>query len=74
MIAYIKLPLLFLNLYDTAFMKLSAHLRYLPEEIVAFSFFSQHSYVTKSMALRLLSMLPPDEFCRGILVFKRVMD
>ena len=26
------------------------------------------------MALRMLSMSPPDEFCRGIPVFKRVID
>ena len=63
---------------DAAFMKLSAHQWYLNEEIVAFSFFSQHSYLTnevkESMALRLLSMSPPDEFRRGIPVFKRVID
>ena len=63
---------------DAAFMKLSAHQWYLTEEIVAFSFFSQHSYLTnevkESMALRLLSMSPPDEFRRGVPVFKRVID
>ena len=31
---------------DAAFMKLSAHQWYLTEEIVAFSFFNQHSYLT----------------------------
>ena len=63
---------------DAAFMKLSAHQWYLTEEIVAFSFLSQHSYLTNevkgSMALRLLSLSPPDEFRRGIPVFKRVID
>ena len=51
---------------DAAFMKLSAHQWYLTEEIVAFSFFNQHSYLThevrESMVLRLLLMSPPDEF------------
>ena len=63
---------------DVALMKLSTHQWYLTEEIVAFSFFSQHSYLTnevkESMALRLLSMSPRDEFCQGIPVFKRVID
>ena len=63
---------------NAAFMKLSAHRWYLTEEIVAFSFFNQHSYLTnevkESMALRLLSMSPLDEFRRGIPVFKRVID
>ena len=63
---------------DTAFMKRSAHLWYLTEEIVAFSFFSQHSYrsneVKESMAVKLLSMSPPDEFRWGIPVCKQVID
>ena len=63
---------------DAAFMKLSAHQWYLTKEIAAFSFFSRHSYLTnkveESMVLRLLSMSPPDEFCRSILVFIRVID
>ena len=58
---------------DAAFMKLSAHQWYLSEEIIAFLFFSQHSSLTnkvkESMALRLLSMPPPDEFCGGYSCF-----
>ena len=51
---------------DAAFIKLSAHQRYLTEEILAFSYFNQHSYLTnevkESMILKLLLMSPPDEF------------
>ena len=63
---------------DTAFNKLSSHQWYLTQETVAFSFFSQHPFLTnemkESMAFQLLSMSPPDEFHRGIPVFKRNID
>ena len=63
---------------DAAFAKLSAHQWYLTEETVVFSFFSHHPLLTnevkESMALRLLSVSPPDEFRRGIPVFKRNID
>ena len=56
-------------------MKLSAHRGHLTKEIVTFSVFSQHSYLTdevkESMALILLLMSPPDEFRWDIPVFKR---
>ena len=62
---------------DTAFNKLSSYQWYLTQESVAFSFFSQHPLLTnemkESMAFQLLSISPPDEFRRGILVFKRNM-
>ena len=48
------------------------------QETVTFSFFSQHPLLTnemkESMAFQLLSILPPDEFCRGIPVFKKNID
>ena len=51
---------------DTAYQKLLNHRWYLNEDTVAFSFFSDHPLVTvevkESMALRLLSTSPPDEF------------
>ena len=63
---------------DTAFNKLSSHQWYLTQETVAFSFFSEHplltSKVKESMAFQLLSISPPDEFRRGIPVFKRYID
>ena len=59
---------------DSAFNKLSLHQWYLKQEMVAFSFFSQHPLLTnkmkESMAFQLLSILPPHEFCRGIPAFK----
>ena len=63
---------------DAAFNKLSSHQWYLTEEIVAFSFFSQHSSLTneirESMALRLLSIVPPQKYRRGVPLFKRNID
>ena len=63
---------------DTAFDKLSSHQWYLTQETVAFFFFSQHSLLInkkkESMAFQLLSISPPDEFRRGIPVFKRNID
>ena len=63
---------------DSAFKKLSSHKWYLNEETVAFSFFSDHrcmsSDVKEAMALRLLSISPPDEFRRGIPVCRRNVD
>ena len=60
---------------DTAFNKLSWHHWYRMQETVAFSFFSQHPLLTnkmkESMAFQLLLILPPDEFLKGIPVFKR---
>ena len=45
---------------------------------MAFSFFSQHPLLTnemkESMAFQFLSISPPDEFRRGISVFKRNID
>ena len=63
---------------DTFFNKLSSHQWYLTQETVAFSFFSHHSLLInemkESMAFQLLSISPPDEFRRGIPVFKRNID
>ena len=63
---------------DTAFNKLSSHQWYLTQETVAFSFFSQHPLLTnemkESMAFKLLSISPPDEFRREIPIFKRNID
>ena len=63
---------------DAAFNKLSSHQWYLTKEIVAFSFFSQHSSLTneirESMALRLLSIVPPQKYRRGVPLFKRNID
>ena len=63
---------------DTFFNKLLLHQWYLMQETVAFSFFSQHplliNEMKESMAFQLLSILPPDEFCRGIPIFKRNID
>ena len=63
---------------DAAFNKLSSHQWYLTEEIVAFSFFSQHSSLTneirESMALRVLSIVPPQKYRRGVPLFKRNID
>ena len=63
---------------DSAFNKLSLHQWYLTQETVAFSFFSQYPLLTnelkESMAFQLLSISPPDEFRRGIPVFKRNID
>ena len=60
---------------DSAFNKLSLHQWYLTQETVAFSFFSQHPLLAnemkESMAFQLLSISPPDEFRKGITVFKR---
>ena len=63
---------------DTFFNKLLSHQWYLMQETVAFSFFSQHplliNEMKESMAFQLLSISPPDEFRRGIPVFKRNVD
>jgi len=63
---------------DAAYQKLSNHRWYLNEDTVAFSFFSDHPLVTvkvkESMALRLLSTSPPDEFHRGVPVFRGKVD
>ena len=63
---------------DSAFNKLSLHQWYLTQETVVFSFFSQHPLLTNEMkefmAFQLLSISPPDEFRRGIPVFKRNID
>ena len=63
---------------DTAYQKLLNHRWYLNEDTVAFLFFSDHPLVTvevkESMALRLLSTSPPDEFHRGIPVFRGKVD
>ena len=63
---------------DTAYQKLLNHRWYLNEDTVAFSFFSDHPLVTvevkESMALRLLSTSPPDEFHRGIPVLRGKVD
>ena len=63
---------------DTFFNKLSSHQWYLTQETVAFSFFSQHPLLInekkESMAFQLFSISPPDEFRRGIPVFKRNID
>ena len=63
---------------DTVFNKLPSHQWYLTQETEAFSFFNQHPLLTnemkESMAFQLLSISPPDEFRRGIPVFKRNID
>ena len=63
---------------DIFFNKLLSHQWYLTQETVAFSFFSQHplliNEMKESMAFQLLSISPPDEFRRGIPVFKRNID
>ena len=63
---------------DIFFNKLSSYQWYLTQETVAFSFFSQHPLLADEMkefmAFQLLLISPPDEFCRGISVFKRNID
>ena len=67
-----------LTVADNTFNKLSSYQWYLTQETVAFSFFSQYPLLTnemkKSLAFQLLSISPPDEFCRGIPVFKKNID
>ena len=63
---------------DTAYQKLLNHKWYLNEDTVVFSFFSDHPLVTievtESMALRLLPLSLPNEFHRGMLVFRGKVD
>ena len=62
---------------DTFFNKLLSHQWYLTQKTMAFYFFSQHplliNEMKKPMAFQLLSISPPDEFCRGIPVFKKTL-
>ena len=63
---------------DTAYQKLLNHRWYLNEDTVVFLFFSDHPLVTvevtELMALRLLLLSPPDQFHRGIPMFRGKVD